>query len=190
MSPAPNPRRGAHASPRSRGRVRRIIDTALLTVVAALVVLVALSGIGGTYAYWADQQTVPGAVLSSGTAALSITWTDKAPSAPALLPGETARRGATLKNTGDVPLEITASIRKDIQGFAVSATARSCQDRAETAALSTAPSALTGSGTNGRPVVLNPGDTVPLCVSTQATTTLKPGQTASFTLTLDGKQVQ
>lgn len=188
MSPARSPRRGVPAPRRSSGR--RLVETTLWTVVAGLVVVIALSGIGGTYAYWSDEQSLEGAVLSTGTATLSAAWTAEAPTAQALLPGEAVRRTAELTNAGDVPLEITAAIGEDLRSVAVSTAASSCEKRAETATLSTAPRALTGPGTDGRAVVLQPGDTVPLCVTVQATTNLSPGQTAAFTLTLEGKQVQ
>ncbi|WP_229741980.1 TasA family protein [Kocuria dechangensis] len=79
----------------------------LLQAAAALgtAVLLAVAAAGGTYALWSSSGTVPGAVITSGSASLAVT-------APATLdraelyPGEAAAGQFDVQNTGSVPLEL------------------------------------------------------------------------------------
>jgi predicted ribosomally synthesized peptide with SipW-like signal peptide len=186
MSPAPSSRPAGHTRAATR-RPRPGSATVRVTLLATLVLLAALTGIGGTYAYWSDEQTVDGAELRTGTAELVAAWTGGS-SATTLLPGETTDRTAELRNTGDVPLEISAATADRTDGFTLRMTAGACGAAADT--LGTTPVPVTTDGPDGAALVVKQGEAASLCLTVGAADDLLPGQELSYVLILEGKQVQ
>lgn len=160
---------------RSRWSSRLLTNLGFLGV-AALVLVAALSGVGGTYALWSDQLTVDAGTLSSGTAELEASWNSEAPDSSRLLPGDTVTRTAQLSNSGDVPLALSFSVSTGAAGFEVSVGAGACTDRPQSS--------------DDAEIVLSAGESIDACIAMTATPELAPGQKTDYTLTIDGKQVQ
>lgn len=149
---------------------RRLQDRIFLTVLGLVVVLAALSTAGGTFAYWIDDAPADAGSITTGTAAVEAAWTTSADAAvfQNLLPGETGRRTLTVRNTGDVPLALTATATGAAPGLE---------------------SHVQGSA-GDTPVVLEAGAERTLTVEFRATTELTPGARSDLTITLDGKQIR
>lgn len=167
---APPRRARGHGRPTRTAALRRLQDRLLLMVLGLSVVLAALSTAGGTYAYWTDQARADAGSITTGTAAVEAAWSTStdAHAVQDLLPGETGRRALTVRNTGDVPLALTATTTGAAPGLE---------------------SRLQGTA-DDTPVVLEPGAERTLTVEIRATTELAPGARSDLTITLDGKQVR
>lgn len=99
-------RHTARRSIRSLFSVRSIITTTLAFVVA--IVLAGMSA-GGTYALWnKSQPTASNAVISSGTAQLTVTG-PLVMSTTAMYPGLVIYGSAVLTNSGNVPLVLRSA---------------------------------------------------------------------------------
>jgi predicted ribosomally synthesized peptide with SipW-like signal peptide len=186
LAPSSNPTAHGRADAR---RPRPGSATVRVTLLATLVLLAALTGIGGTYAYWSAEQSVDGAELRTGTAELKAAWAGESSAMP-LLPGETTERTVELRNTGDVPLEITATTADRTGGFTLRMTAGPCEAVADTDSLGVTPVPVKTDGPDGSPLVLKQGEAASLCLTVGAADDLLPGQELSYVLMLEGKQVQ
>ena len=187
MTPAaPRPADAPHERRRAGG-ARRALSSLGSLGIAALVLMAALSGVGGTYAMWSDQQTVDAGTLSAGTAALEATWNGAAPSADAMLPGDSATREAQLHNSGDVPLALSIAATADTAGFEVRA-GGTCE--AATRAAVAGASAVPLAAAEGGALVLQPGERITACIAVTATPALAPGAQVNLTLDIEGTQVR
>lgn len=166
------PRTARAAAPTPRTGLQRVLGTIslterlLLTAVAAALLLVGLSSVGGTYAMWADEATVEGTTITTGTAELSARWASRAPESvwQNLLPGESASRELTLENTGAVPLEVTMTLDAEARGLALLPV--------------------------HTPIVIEPGQSLPLTVELSATEDLHPGDEITVEILLEGTQIR
>lgn len=177
-------------APRERRRadgVRRVLSGLGPLAIAALVLVGALSGVGGTYAMWSDQQTVDAGTLRTGTAELEATWSGAALAADGMLPGDVVTRETRLRNSGDVPLALGVAATAGTVGFEVRA-GDTC-DAASRAAVAGAEAApLISAG--GETVVLQPGEELTACIALTATPALAPGTRMTYTLDIEGTQVR
>lgn len=161
-----------HPAQTLRTGVRRALDglslaeRLLLTAVATAFLLTGLSGVGGTYARWADGASAEGATLTTGTAALGARWTDEGQDSvwQNLLPGESAVRELTLENTGAVPLEVTTTLADGAPSLEILA--------------------------GGAPVRLEPGQHLTFPVELAATEHLHPGDEIAVEVLLEGRQIR
>lgn len=187
MTPAaPRPADAPHERRRDGGARRALTSLGSLGI-AALVLVAALSGVGGTYAMWSDQQTVDAGTLSAGTAALEATWSGAAPSAGTMLPGESVTREAQLHNSGDVPLALSIAATTGTAGIEVrGAVTCDAATRATVVGASAVP--LTAAG--GEAVVLPPGEGITACIAVTGTPELAPGAQFKYTIDLEGTQVR
>lgn len=71
----------------------------------AVAVVLAVAATDGTYALWRVSEPVPGAVITAGSAALSLTNPSRI-QAQELYPGQSVTGEFTVSNTGTVPLEL------------------------------------------------------------------------------------
>lgn len=86
---------------------------------ATAVILLGLSGMGGTFAMWTDQQALDAGTITAGTA--SLTASPAAGPSGALqdlLPGDLVAQQILLANTGDVPLAVSVTATGTIAGAA------------------------------------------------------------------------
>jgi predicted ribosomally synthesized peptide with SipW-like signal peptide len=170
---------------------------AIAGVLAAIVL--ALGGVGATYALWNSSVEIPMATITAGTATLTVTeQLDLTGSA--LYPGRSVWAPVTVTNTGDVTMDLwvigppvpesATALSKSLLVGVVTGTCSS-----GSGALSASPT-LTGvaasalhtqiSGTR-----LAPQTSIQLCVSLSLPLTAVPsqGQAASIQIALDGVQV-
>lgn len=175
----------------------------LLTTAAALAVAVvlAVAGAGGTYALWSTQRSVPGGVITTGSAALAVTGATTM-SMGQLYPGQTSSGELVVTNTGTVPLRLR------VDALSSPAATAGSPDQALAAALTMRLWASTGTGCTTLPVtpawtgkagaapgelglVLNPGAAQSLCSALTLdpdTPSTAQGATTSVTLVLGGVQ--
>lgn len=184
----PATRAGAQGvfTPRLTGRL-------LLTSIAVVLLFGGLSGVGGTYAMWRDQAEADAGTVSTGAASLTASWAADNGNAAwqNLLPGEAVKQNLTLKNTGDVPMELTATLATFGEGFEVRASAGPCPDNPlPTAALRTDAQPLASAQKLTTATVLNAGDTLDVCAEVTATDALAPGDHINFDLRFDGSQTR
>lgn len=166
------PSAARHAAPTQRTALRRVLGTVslterlLLAALAMVLLWVGLTSVGGTYAMWADEATVEGTSLTTGTAELSARWASRAPESvwQNLLPGESASRELTLENSGAVPLEVTMSLDAEARGLELLPT--------------------------HAPIVLEPDQSLPVTVELTATEDLRPGDEISVEILLEGTQIR
>lgn len=166
------PSAARHAAPTQRTGLRRVLGTIslterlLLAAVATVLLWVGLSSVGGTYAMWADEATVEGTTITTGTAELSARWASRAPESvwQNLLPGESASRELTLENTGAVPLEVTMTLDAEARGLELLPV--------------------------HAPIVIEPGQSLPLTVELSATEDLHPGDEITVEILLEGTQIR
>lgn len=166
------PSAARHAAPTQRTALRRVLGTVslterlLLAALAMVLLWVGLTSVGGTYAMWADEATVEGTSLTTGTAELSARWASRAPESvwQNLLPGESASRELTLENSGAVPLEVTMSLDAQATGLELLPT-------------------------HG-PIVIEPDQSLPVTVELTATEDLRPGDEISVEILLEGTQIR
>ncbi|PZP14291.1 MAG: hypothetical protein DI611_12410 [Brachybacterium faecium] len=166
------PSAARHAAPTQRTALRRVLGTVslterlLLAALAMVLLWVGLTSVGGTYAMWADEATVEGTALTTGTAELSARWASRTPESvwQNLLPGESASRELTLENTGAVPLEVTMSLDAEARGLELLPT--------------------------HAPIVIEPDQSLPVTVELTATEGLRPGDEISVEILLEGTQIR
>lgn len=177
------------ASPRSRVRRAFSAKRMLLSATGGAVVLgVALSGVGGSYALWSSQAEVTAGTITSGSAALTAAWGTgyDAQKWRNMLPRESIRQSFVVANTGDVAMALSASVTAVTPGFEVRAAAGACSTTPLAGArLSATPTAVASAAS---PVVLPAGASFAGCVEVRATDTATPASTTAFTITLDGRQ--
>lgn len=92
---------GRHAATRPRHTRRALV--------AAVLAVATLAGVGGTYAYWTDQVEVSGVDLQAGTIDLKVDGADSvttftALNITAMVPGNTVAGVLTVSNAGTAPL--------------------------------------------------------------------------------------
>ncbi len=169
--------------PAHRGALRRVRHVATSALGAAGILVLALSGVGGSYALWNDTTSVDVGTIDAGTASLTASWASgHSDSAWAnLLPGESVRQPLTLTNTGSSSLELSVVIAT-AGGFEVRAASGACPGSPlGAAAASGAPQSLG--------VTLAGSASTTVCLEVRATSAATPGQTLAFTAQFDGKQV-
>jgi len=166
-----------------RGVLPRVRTLVMSTLGALGVLLLALSGVGGSYALWNDSASLDAGTINTGTADLTAAWANgHADSAWAnLLPGESVRQPLTLTNTGAAPLELSVTIA-GVAGFELRTVSGDCPG-----------TQLAGAAANGTArslgVTLDPGTTTTACIEVRATTAAAPGHTLAFSAQFDGTQV-
>lgn len=89
-----------------RGVLKRTTTTAAL--IAAMVVLFAVLGAGGTYALWQDRYEVPPVTISSGSAELEVALLESGMVGP-LFPGESDSMEVEVSNAGNSDLQVLAA---------------------------------------------------------------------------------
>lgn len=89
-----------------RGVLKRTTTTAAL--IAAMVVLFAVLGAGGTYALWRDRYEVPPVTISSGSAELEVALLESGMVGP-LFPGESDSMEVEVSNVGNSDLQVLAA---------------------------------------------------------------------------------
>lgn len=92
-----------HRAPRARRLHARVVGSAIVVLVVAVVV--SLLGTGGTYALWNASASTKGATVKSGTATLVVSPLS-AMYSPAIGPGSSAVGSFTVRNSGTVPLSV------------------------------------------------------------------------------------
>ncbi|MFQ6484495.1 SipW-dependent-type signal peptide-containing protein [Brachybacterium epidermidis] len=153
----------------------------------ALMLLAVLSGMGGSYALWSDQQSLEGGTVTTGTAALDAQWRDEGGTQMEnLVPGQSGSRSAVLRNEGDTPLEISASAESS--AMRVGAIAGACTSPSDAAGLDDDPVPLP-SPSSGGTLVLASQESAEVCVTFTAGPELTPGQTTTGTILFEGSQV-
>lgn len=179
----------APAAHRRDGEGRRAPTSLWSLAVATLVLVAALSGVGGTYAMWSDQQTMDAGTLSAGTAELTADWVGGAPASDNLLPGDSVTRTAQLHNSGDVPLALSVSAPTVAPGFTVRA-AVTCEALLHAPVLGASAVPMGPAATGESAVVIQPGDDLEACVAVTATSELVPSSQLTYTLEIEGTQVR
>jgi hypothetical protein len=156
-----------------------------------LVLLVAaLAGVNGTYALWRDSTTIDLGAVETATAGLSARWDSGStrPDARNLLPGERARQTLTVQNTGDVPLELSASLETARTGLEIRLQRSAAGAPLTSAALTTQPASVPDAA--GSAVILSPGATATLTAEVTATAALAPGASLDYSLIIEGTQTR
>jgi predicted ribosomally synthesized peptide with SipW-like signal peptide len=172
------------------GTPRRALTSLGSLGIATFVLLAALSGVGGTYAIWSDQQTVDGGTLTSGTAELEAIWLGDAPAHANLLPGKSVPRDAQLHNRGDVPLALGISATTQSPGFEIRAAAGECAAEGRASAIGVDAGPLTSSASGDEAMVLQADESVSVCITVATTPELLPGEQLNFTIDIEGTQVR
>lgn len=190
MTPAPHRPVDAPSGHRREGSARRALGRLGGLGVAALVLVAALSGIGGTFAMWSDQQSVDAGQLTAGTAELEAHWLGDSAAPGNLLPGQSATRKAELRNRGDVPLTLSISATAPTAGVTYRALAGSCAAAGQAPVVGPSASPLTSATSGGRAVVLQPGESLTACIAVTATPDLTPGAQMTFTINIEGTQIR
>jgi hypothetical protein len=175
------------------------VSLLITSLIVGGAVLVALTGVGGSYALWNASAPVQAATLTTGTAALTIDGSAAASlgslQATRLGPGSSVAQKVTVANTGNVPLTLSLSpttVTAD-GGLAPYLLAQVTMNTSDcsVAALGAASRAVSGYSVSTFGVTLQPGASVPACVeltlSPQAPASVQ-GATASARFTLSGTQ--
>ena len=89
-------------TPRQFPSLSSLLTTAMAL---ALAVVLAVAAAGGTYALWNTQQGVGGGVITTGSAALTVTGATALPTT-GLYPGQTTTGELAVTNIGTVPLRL------------------------------------------------------------------------------------
>ncbi|WP_203136611.1 hypothetical protein [Microbacterium sp. JZ31] len=178
---ATQPRRLRRVRARRAQRLRGFVGTALGAVV---LMFLSLSGVGGSYALWSDSDTLGAGTVETGSVGLDAQWSPGHSDNPwsNMLPGESVRQPLTLSNTGDVPLAVKAAVNA-VAGYELRVAVGRCTTQLAVRALGATPAPLVTIPTD------DAGDDVTVCVEVRATSALRPGTSAAFTLTFDGMQV-
>lgn len=169
---------GRRASTRPASSPRRIAERLLVAAIAALVLLGALSSMGGTYAYWSDETALNG-TLETGSASLEATLLgpEEPLHAENLLPGDTVPHQVALRNTGDVPLAVSVTASGTIAG--ASHPLDVVAD--DTSIPTVGPVSL---------VELGPGESRTITLTVTAPDALGPDDTMDIALQFEGEQIR
>lgn len=193
----PAPRHHIALAPRAgwwRALARRpLAERLLLATVATIMLMAGLSSVGGTYAMWRDSADLDAGTVTTGSASLTADWNSVSDAGPwqNLLPGEDAQQSLVLANTGDVPLELSATTPTTADGFEVRVMAEAGEGtRLSTSALGAAAEPLSATGATGAAVVLDTGEAVDVWVEVTATDALTPEESADFEIRFEGRQAQ
>ena len=150
--------------------------------VATLIVGVAtLSGVGraeGTLAAWTDAEPVASGVVTSGSAALSLSGSLSSAGWSNLLAGESVRQLISVTNTGTVDLTLDASATPTT-GVEIRVARAACGAALGGATAQSTPTALGA---------LAAGASTTLCVQVTIPSSASPGASTGFTLTVRGVQ--
>lgn len=175
------PRRLRRVRARRTQRLRGLVGSA---VGAVALLLVALTGVGGSYALWTDTEPLGAGTIRTGGASLVAQWSSSGHTDEPwknLLPGESVRQQLTLSNIGDVPLAVTTGV-DTVAGYELRVSVGGCTAQQLTVQpAGTTPVAL---------ATIRAGQAVTACLEVRATSALTPGATAAFTVTFDGTQVR
>ncbi|MGV9194745.1 hypothetical protein ACQ143_10430 [Microbacterium sp. MC2] len=180
------------AEPTRRRAFWRVRTLMLAALGAGILLFLALSRVGGSYALWQDSVPVDAGTITTGTAGLTAAWGSQHDDAMwrNLLPGESVRQTATLVNTGTAPLELYAGASTGSPGFEVRVVAGNCPGSAlPVAAIGSTPRSITTAATPDIGVVLAGEQSLAACVEVRATTAATPDQRVAFALQIDGVQV-
>lgn len=176
------PKHRSEAPPRGfPGRARGLTAAAVSTAIG--LVVYALIGVGGSYAMWTVSDTLDGGTIETGTVGLTAAWGSAHDDEVwgNLLPEEAERRSFTLTNSGDVRLEVAATLTSGSDGFELRVTPGECgSERLDTASLDDTPSSFGA---------VEAGDSAMGCLEVRLTETALPGQRADFVVRFDGEQV-
>lgn len=156
----------------------------------AVVLGVALSGVGGSYALWNDSAVVDAGSISTGTPGFEAQWAAGHDDAlwQNLLPEESRRQQFTVTNTGDVPMALSASAIA-APGFEVRILGRSCPTTAfATSALIGTPTALLAAAGDTEPVSIAAGAALSGCLEVRVAADAMPASGSTFSITIDGRQ--
>lgn len=193
----PAPRHHIALAPRAgwwRALARRpLAERLLLATVATIMLMAGLSSVGGTYAMWRDSADLDAGTVTTGSASLTADWNSVSDAGPwhNLLPGEYTQQRLVLANTGDVPLELSATALTVADGFEVRVMAEAGEGtRLSTSALGAAAEPLSATGATGAAVVLDTGEAVDVWVEVTATDALSPGESVDFEIRFEGRQTQ
>ena len=189
------PAHAAVSAPVSRlRRATRAILGAAAAFASAIVI--AVGAASGTFAYFSSTTPLSAGTITSGTTGLTIqnvaSYAITGLDTTKLLPGASVFTSAplTVRNTGDASLSVTQGAASFGSVQTVNShlviTVRRVADAATTCTI--------GGGTAlGAGVTLAPGATMKVCVVVQLSVGAPgtvAGQTASFTIPLDGSQVR
>jgi hypothetical protein len=164
-----------------------------------LVVVLALTGAGTTYAMWNGQTTVNASSVSSGTTSLTINgstnYTIPALGLAQLSPGQSVLIPITLANAGSTPLTAvvtSVTISADTKSLSSDLTLRATQSSSCTAS-TVAGTRLASFTTTATPISMAVGSSVPIClelkVDVDAPQTVSGGST-TFAINLTATQVR
>lgn len=187
----PSSQRTRHGSSRAaatslqRGAGRLRLGGLLLVLLVA-----ALASVNGTYALWRDSTTIDLGTVETATAGISARWDSGGtrPDAKNLLPGERVRQTLTVQNTGDVPLELSASLENARTGLEIRLQRSPAGAPLSSAALTTHPAPVPDA--TGAAVILAPGATATLTAEVTATASLAPGSALDYSLIIEGTQTR
>lgn len=170
---------------------RRLGTHLRLSTAAALLVLLGLSGIGGTYAMWNEQADLAGPTIESGTSSLTVTWHGgiEQPRSSNLLPGESVRQRATVRNTGDAALSLAGLLPAPTPGLELRVVGGAAQDPLTAPMLGGTAQPISTSATSGAALILPPGGSADVTVEHRATGALAPGADVGFDIVIEGKQI-
>lgn len=189
--------RARHRAPQRRRWIWLTVATLVVAVVVALV------GVGGTYALWNGSAATAASTVKSGTAGISVSGLS-AMNTPVLAPGTGVTGTFTVKNTGSVPLTVRVSTTATRVASATSASDATVlgEQTLRLTSVSSASACRTGlAGTSGRLAAFDTGAgylTLPVgatgvsCVEVDLDTDAPQsvaGAVTNFTLTVTGTQV-
>ncbi|WBU39142.1 hypothetical protein [Homoserinibacter sp. YIM 151385] len=193
MSPIRPPARPGQGHATSATRVRAMLGSAVLVLGAVVAAVVAG---GATSALWFGASPGAEATISTGTVGLELDGATSAAlpgfSATPLVPGQSTitAEPVTLTNTGDTTLEVQRSSTTISNPNLRAMLAIAVRATEEEACVVTAPSAPLD--VDFPPAVLEPGESVRLCVEARLGTQLVPsfqGALSPVTIVLTGMQV-
>lgn len=177
----------ANRAARRHARIRRNLS---LSAVVTVVIWEVLANTGGTYAFWSAEEQLDGEPITTGTAALDAAWeTPVGDDATGLLPGDSFRRTAHVRNTGSVPLSLSVSAPDQSAGHTMRAAIAGCADVGSAPVLGKSPVPLSETGSEDDAVVVPAGDEVSFCLEVETTPELAPNTQLHYTLMIEGTQV-
>jgi hypothetical protein len=183
-------------APRKPRGAKALLGSAALLV---LVVVLALTGTGTTYAMWNGQTAVNASTVSSASTGLTVNgsanYTIPSLDFAKLTPGQSVLVPVTLANTGTVKLSTAVTsvvISADSKSLSSELTLRATQSSTCTAS-TVAGTHLASFTTTATPISMAVGASVPICLEIKmdvdAPVTVAGGST-TFTLNLTATQVR
>lgn len=171
---------------------RLLAERLLLAAIAVIVLVAGLSSMDGTYAMWRDQTDADAGTLTSGTASLAAAWSPDHDESrwQNLLPGESVQRELALTNTGDVPMEVSATVPEVTEGLEIRALAGTAVEPLSSPALGATELPLAVAEAPGASALLEAEESVHVTVEITATETLTPGDQVHFNLQFEGRQTR